>query len=664
MRLSDRLNLLVDGRKRPGARPKQGAPSLTERLAPLANVPAPDTRATEQAMRKLAERLAPLGEISEPTPINDPGPGPQTPSLYARLTEMAKGLPSIQPGWFPVPFAPWMPDLPDLHNPGATVANNVYPAFNSYRPVKALSPATDALDARVRGMIAARDSSGNNYNYAGDASKLYEVRASAVTDKSKGGGYSTAATDVWEAILFGDQVIFTNYTDDVQGLTAGGAGNFADHITSTNVPKAKHIGIVGNFTVLGYTNDTTDGVKPNRVWWSGINDSQDFDPDATTQCDYQDVAEGGQIQRIVGVFTYGVIFQRSMIRRMVYDGAPLIFRFNDIIDASRGTPVPGSVASFGRLIVFYADDGFFVTDGLASHPIGVNQVDDTFASLFDVSNAHLVSSAVDPVNKLYAIAFPAGAASTANKIYFYDLINRRWSEADVTLDMIGRGVSEAYTLEELDAIFLDSTADTTLSANEAGGQTVISVTDETGFATGDTVRITLNDTTVHQTTIASVAAGEITIDDALPSAADSGNRFVKTSIDSTGLSLDSPQFKGGSLRLAAYDSNQKLAYFEGDTLEATLETQEEQIFPGHLAKVDKLRPLVDGDAADITAAIAGRNRLQDSYSYGTAGAVDTIGEVGVDDEARYHRARVTIAAAGSWTEAQGVEVRAVKTGEQ
>ncbi len=76
--------------------------------------------------------------------------------------------------------------------------------------------------------------------------------------------------------------------------------------------------------------------------------------------------------------------------------------------------------------------------------------------------------------------------------------------------------------------YLKGSAGTTLDANEASGQTIISVTATAGFATSDFVGITLNDGTQHQSTIASIVAGvSITIDDALPSAADSGNAFIK-----------------------------------------------------------------------------------------------------------------------------------------
>jgi len=65
---------------------------------------------------------------------------------------------------------------------------------------------------------------------------------------------------------------------------------------------------------------------------------------------------------------------------------------------------------------------------------------------------------------------------------------------------------------------------TTFSADEASGQTVLSVTSSTGMAGSDTVVIELDSGSRHETTIASVdSSTQITVNDALPSAASSGN---------------------------------------------------------------------------------------------------------------------------------------------
>jgi len=66
---------------------------------------------------------------------------------------------------------------------------------------------------------------------------------------------------------------------------------------------------------------------------------------------------------------------------------------------------------------------------------------------------------------------------------------------------------------------------TTISADEASGQTTLTVTTTSGMATSDQIGIECDDGTMHWTTIASVDDGTtVTIDEALDDEASSGNR--------------------------------------------------------------------------------------------------------------------------------------------
>jgi len=64
--------------------------------------------------------------------------------------------------------------------------------------------------------------------------------------------------------------------------------------------------------------------------------------------------------------------------------------------------------------------------------------------------------------------------------------------------------------------------ETTLSAAEASGQTVLSVTDTTNIAVADVIGILLETKDIFWTTVASKTSTEVTVDVALPSAAASG----------------------------------------------------------------------------------------------------------------------------------------------
>lgn len=371
---------------------------------------------------------------------------------------LSRRLPSASQKQLPlatVNFTEWRPDLSDYRNQGDTVVRNVIPHEDGYDPFPNILSQSDAITARCQGAVGAKDISNNIYIYAGDATKLYRLADQTFTDISNG-TYTTAASSTWEFAAFGTTLIATNYDDAVQSIEVQGSGTFADLITSTSQPKAKHIDIVRDFVVLGNIED--GGAIPNRVWWSAINDPADFDADVTTQSDFQNIATGGHVQRIVGGVEYGLIFMESQIWRMTYVGSPLIFQF-DAIDRRRGTPIPNSVVAFGRLVFFISQEGFFVSDGVTSTPIGDDKVDETFWGQFDIANAHRLSAAVDPVTKSVLWLFPGtgNSGGVPNKIFLYKWTEQKFAELlveDFTSapEFLFWGGSQGYTLEGLDSV--------------------------------------------------------------------------------------------------------------------------------------------------------------------------------------------------------------------
>jgi hypothetical protein len=72
----------------------------------------------------------------------------------------------------------------------------------------------------------------------------------------------------------------------------------------------------------------------------------------------------------------------------------------------------------------------------------------------------------------------------------------------------------------------ESYVETTISADEASGQTVISVTSVTGMTAADNIGIQVDDGTIHWTTISSVGATTVTTASALDDSAASGNLVI------------------------------------------------------------------------------------------------------------------------------------------
>src|SRR5262245_1976627 len=164
------------------------------------------------------------------------------------------------------PFGEWAPDRADL-DPGLIEVKNVLPGPSGYIPFQDIAVATNTLTARPRGAIQARDQSDTVFQYAGDATKLYQNVDGTWTDRSKVGNYSTATNDIWELVAWKNKVLAVNgFTDNPQSITFGGA-NFADLTTDL---QAKHIAVVRDFVVMGNTEDAVDGTVPSRVRWSAL----------------------------------------------------------------------------------------------------------------------------------------------------------------------------------------------------------------------------------------------------------------------------------------------------------------------------------------------------------------------------------------------------------
>lgn len=141
---------------------------------------------------------------------------------------------------------------------------------------------------------------------------------------------------------------------------------------------------------------------------------------------------------------------------MTYVGSPLVFSFNPV-DRKRGTPIPGSVIGNGRVVFYISDEGFMVTDGAQSVPIGHNKVDKAFWDQIDATYFSRVSAAIDPVNKVVIWAFPGAGSSggVPNVAYLYNWVDRKWSQSDLSLQMVARAFRPGYTLDTLDTVTTD-----------------------------------------------------------------------------------------------------------------------------------------------------------------------------------------------------------------
>jgi hypothetical protein len=190
-----------------------------------------------------------------------------------------------------------------------------------------------------------------------------------------------------------------------------------------------------------------DGTDTSKVYWSDLNDETDWTPGAASQADTQILPDGGDITGLAGG-EYGLIFLERAIYRMSYTGSPFFFQF-DAISRSLGCISNGSIAQYGNLTYFLADDGFYVCDGQSTKNIGSEKVNRWFFDNAIPSEIQTeMSATVDPVNKLVIWKFNNTFGGKNMLIYSIDL--NKWSYAETTATSIAYVLTPSATLEQVD----------------------------------------------------------------------------------------------------------------------------------------------------------------------------------------------------------------------
>ena len=135
--------------------------------------------------------------------------------------------------------------------------------------------------------------------------------------------------------------------------------------------------------------------------------------------------------------------------------------------------------------------------------------------------------------------------------------------------------------------------------------------------------------------------------------------LISENLDEINISLDTPYWTAGHLRLGAIDGNFKAAIFSGTNLEAELETREQEIFPGLRANITNVRPIVDA-VANVT--VKTRNTLAETVTTSASSTANTTGISPVRQSGRYFRANVKVPAGTVWSHAQGIDLTASQGG--
>lgn len=393
-----------------------------------------------------------------------------------------------------LPFGGYEPDRSSYKGVNSQLIANVVPRADGYGPFQDFTPFTAALADPCRGFFYARKTDGTVAVFAGTSSKLYWLNNTDFTwvDVSAGGGSYTAlpTSDHWQFAQFGNLVIAVqaNVVPQVFDLTSSSA--FAT--LGGSPPPARYIAIVGRFVVLSGLLST-----PYRIQWSGLNAVTTWTP-GTNSSDFQDLPDGGIVRGVAGG-EYGVIFQESAMRRMIFvPGSPVIFNIERITE-DKGLMAPYSLIRAGDKIFFLSPQGFqgMLSTGVPE-AIGKERFDRTFFADYDSGAIHLIIGTADPTETRVYWAYKSNSGTTGqfDKVLCYDYALNRASIIAMSGEYLASLARPGLTLENLDSISgsldaltfsLDDVSTAALSKLSA-----VNTAHKLGFFTGGNLEATLD----------------------------------------------------------------------------------------------------------------------------------------------------------------------------
>ena len=342
-----------------------------------------------------------------------------------------------------IPLPEFRPDQ-SVNSGVLLTCDNVYPAMDGYRPVRALQALTDALDEPFLGGYSAIASDGDAYFLAGTASDLYSLTSAGAWNSLVTG---LSITGRWRFAQFGDYVVAVNgaATREVD-LNAGTTATIAAAPTFTSVA------VVGDYVVGGQP----DG-DINKVRWSAFRDHTAW-TNGTDQAGEQPMLTGGAVQYIAGG-EYGIILQRERIVRMTRTGdAAAPFQFDEI-SVNYGCADGATVAQSGRTVFFYSDRGFMgLDDGQVLRNIGSEKVDRAFADTVSRNSLNTIYTAVDPQNKIVVWGVPG----SPGQLWIYNFELDRWSTGTLSFSGIFPGFTTSYTTDDIASLGYTYTDDAVL----------------------------------------------------------------------------------------------------------------------------------------------------------------------------------------------------------
>lgn len=557
-----------------------------------------------------------------------------------------------------IKFGDYLPDQPDLGN--SVDIKNAIPDATGYRSFPGLTVFSSALGSRCQGAVAVKDTTGNVYNYAGDADFLYslvDTSFTSVVTTVTANDISFSAAQFIRSVTT-DLTVFSNGQKiRVSGTTSNNLDldiSLSTSITLITVDQTTITTESRTATTTIKRLYSTDGAERwEFVQWKDTVIATNFaDPPQSISIGgsaFGDLAGGPPKAKHVGIVADFVVFgnvDESGTR------TPNKLVWSALGNELSYTADAATQADF-QVLVGAGGDIQHVSPGETGYVFQeysiwtMNYVGSPDIFQFNEVEVGRGTPAPASVARIGRFAFYLGqdgfyyfdgvqshpiGAEKVDRTFYADLDTEYYDRVTGAIDPVNHLVLWSYP-----------------GAGSTGGapDTIIFynwVTQKWGYCEINT-----------QIILRSFSTG-YTLD---------GLDAVNASLDALPFSLDSRAWQGGALLMSAFDSSNKLSNFDGAALTASIETPEMQHFENQRANVVYCRVQANSfsGTASVTLQIATRDQQKLAKSWSSAYSENGVnGIFDVRENGRYHTYRAVIA--NDFDNAIGVEVEAVPAGKR
>ena len=599
-----------------------------------------------------------------------------------------------------IPFGEWLPDQPDHLNPGATVATNVYHAQASYKPVKGLVAYSGASNVtkNAKGAGSFRDNTNTVFTFVATKETIYKLTSGTFTEVgARNVVLSTAKATCTITVSDyanigasktitlkkndGTTVVFTSTTGSpstnqfqVQTDNNTTATNLKNTIdghadftaTVSNAVVTVTRATIGNENLTNVSSDTTRLTTTN--FYGGIPlTGTDIDYVTFTQFGQYVIASNGVDAPQYYLMGTSTVFQN--LSTIATGEDPPIFKTSGVV---RDFLVTGNIVGAKNRVAWSGLNDIAVWDAglkssdtqdlpgsggqvvaITSGEVGYVFREDQIIRMDFVGGSVVFRFSVISPNR--GAVYGQTVCQDNRQVFFYASDGFFQINGDQILPIGAEKVNRFFD-SDLNKAYTDRI---TAAVDPFNTLAIwLYPSKDNPNTTGVCDKLLIYNYVTQKWSVAKVKASQIFKQFVVANTVELMD-IISENLDDINISLDTAFWTTGHLYLGAIDENFKAAIFSGKTLEAELETKEQELFPGLRANVTGIRPLVD---ASSNVVIKTRDKLADTVTSSSSSTMNTSGIAPVRQSGRYFRANVKIPAESIWNNAQGIDLTAVQGG--